>query len=170
MSTPIHQPIPNRKPKASTGWGTRGMRTTPAGGMATPPINRTEVEAKARKNLLMTSSRRIKTLGRKSAFGGGKWQQRNATRPFDGGCQQPLMSRTVAGDSAWGHLAPLSNELRDRLDILIVDSECLIGAETTYLTPKHRTPARRSLFVVSPFASWSCPHFPLRHVSNSPCS
>jgi hypothetical protein len=58
-STPSPPAMPYLTPYMSTGWTTNGNKITPSGGIANPLKKITTLEAKARKNLLMTSNRRI---------------------------------------------------------------------------------------------------------------
>src|SRR5437867_13233551 len=120
----------------------------PTGGTTTPLTKRNTVEAKDRKNFLTTSGRRIKSApGKDSAFGGSEGKQRNTACPFNGRRQQPLMMRTVTCDSAGRHFPPLGHKLCESPNIFIVDPECLVGAESTNLAPKHR-PSKRSASLV----------------------
>src|SRR5262245_18364578 len=64
------------------------------------------------------------------------------------------MTSAVAGNSTRGHFSTLSDELRDRPDILVIDLQGFVGAETTHLTPEHRSSTRRSLFVVRSLPIW----------------
>ena len=64
------------------------------------------------------------------------------------------MTRAVAGNSTRGHFSTLSDELRDRPDILVIDLQGFVGAETTHFTPEHRSPTRRPLFVVRSLPIW----------------
>jgi hypothetical protein len=64
------------------------------------------------------------------------------------------MTRAVAGNSTRGHFSTFSDELRDRPDILVIDLQGFVGAETTHFTPEHRSSTRRPLFVVRSLPVW----------------
>lgn len=69
------------------------------------------------------------------------------------------MTRAVAGNSTWSHFPTLSQELGDDPQILVIDRQSFVCAETTDFTTKHRSTTRRSLFVVHSFPA--CPSVPL---------
>jgi hypothetical protein len=68
----------------------------------------------------------------KLALGSRKAARRRCA-PLDRRRQQPLMASAVAGNSTRGHFPALSDELRNRSDILVIDLQGLVGAETTHL-------------------------------------
>ena len=78
---------------------------------------------------------------------GSERQQSDAARAFDRRRQQVLMARAITRDPAWRHLAAFGNERRYRAQVLVVDSQALVGAKTANLAPKHR-PATLATFVV----------------------
>src|SRR5206468_11040720 len=84
-------------------------------------------------------------------------------RSFDGGRQQSLVACAVAGDPARRHFAPLGDELRYRPQILVIDPQRLVGAESAHLAPEHRPAARRTFLVIRPLPTWSWASFHLCH-------
>lgn len=75
------------------------------------------------------------------------------------------MMSAVAGYPAWGHFPAFRYELGKSSNVLVVDFQCLVCAETTHLAPKHRSAARTALVIVRPLAVRPRTWFPLCHGS-----
>lgn len=143
------------------------MRITPSGGTTTPLMNRHTEEAKARKNLPMTSNRCIeRNRDKSSAFGRCERKQGYTTCPLDGRCEQPLVARAISRNAAGGHLPPLRHELGNHSDIFVIDHQCLVGTEPTNFAAEHRPPPRRSLLIFTAIPIGPCAGFPLCHRQN----
>src|ERR671922_1619784 len=75
------------------------------------------------------------------------------------------MTRAVTRDPARCHFPSLRHKLGNGSDIFIVDSECLIGAESTNFATKHGSPTGSALLVIRPLATRSRACFSLCHGS-----
>jgi len=73
------------------------------------------------------------------------------------------MMRTVTCDSAGRHFPPLRHKLCKSPNIFIVDPECLVGAESTNLAPKHRPSTRSASLVFWPLPIRPPAWLPLYH-------
>ena len=51
-----------------------------------------------------------------------EWKQCHTARPLDGRREQSLMAGAIARNPAWCHLAALGNELREGLNVFVIDS------------------------------------------------
>ena len=96
-------------------------------------------------------------------FRGSEGKQRHAAGSFDGGRQQSLMASAVAGNPARRHFAPFGDKLRNNPEILVIDPQRLIGAETAYFAPEHWPAARRAFLVIRSLPTWSRAPFHLCH-------
>ena len=77
------------------------------------------------------------------------------------------MAGAIARNPAWCHLAALGNELREGLNVFVIDSERLVGAETTHFAPEHGPATLGSPIVVAPFPIRSRAYFSLCHRNNT---
>jgi hypothetical protein len=80
------------------------------------------------------------------------------------------MACAVAGDPARRHFAPFGNKLRNYPEILVIDPQRLVGAESAHLAPEHRPAARRTFLVIRPLPTWSWPSVHLCHKIKLPLS
>lgn len=62
-------------------------------------------------------------------------------RALDGCRQLSLMPGTVARNAAWDNLAPIGQEIFQRLDIFIVDVGDIVGAETANFSLEKSSPS-----------------------------
>jgi hypothetical protein len=65
------------------------------------------------------------------------WQKRNCPGTFDGGCNETLVARTVAGEAAGKDLSPAFRVAHEQFYVLIVNIISLLFAETAEFFTKN---------------------------------
>src|SRR4051794_28682247 len=81
--------------------------------------------------------------------GDGERHERDHPRPLHRRRDLALVLRAVAGDPARNDLAPVRDEVLQRLRVLVVDRDVPVGAEAAHLPPREPALARAALLLVS---------------------